>query len=430
MRTVTVAAVQCRSENGRPAENLARAGRFVDEAAERGAALVLCPEFLATGYIYDRSIWDAAEPKDGPTETWLRDLAKRHSIFVGASYLEAEGDDFFNTFTLAAPGGEVAGRVRKMSLPAFEGWFFKPCTRPKIIETSLGKLGVGICNDTQMGVFLRQMFETEPDLILMPHSAPTPRIPIVDRVMDDMVSDNAHRYAVALGVPTVLANKVLGPTSTPVPGIPKLRIPWRFRGFSTVCDANGTVLDKLVDREGVVLGDVTLGGRDARPARPAGESYWAFPPDGVRPRRRLAVADPGSPWAPGVRRKAAAGASGTASELRGGPQCLTRGDGCQVDRAAGATGSCAVGRRAHFRCGAFAAALVLGGRGGRLLAAGRSAGPPTPRSGARCRWPHLRGRHAGLRRLPRGSDDPVPGLGGARRASSRSPAWSAASLCR
>jgi len=279
MRKVTIAAVQCRSENGQPGQNLARAGRFVDEAAGRGAALVLCPEFLATGYIYDRSIWKAAEPKDGATETWLRELAARHSIFVGASYLEADGGDFYNTFTLAAPGGEVAGRVRKMSLPAFEGWFFKPCERPKIIETSLGKLGVGICNDNQMGVFLRQMFDTDPDMILMPHSAPTPRVPIVGRVLDDIVADTARRYAEALGVPTVLANKALGPGSTPVPGIPGVRIPWRFRGFSTVCDANGAVLDKLVDREGVVVGEVTLGGRGTRPVPPPGiESYWAFPP--------------------------------------------------------------------------------------------------------------------------------------------------------
>lgn len=31
--------VECRSENGQPAQNLARAGRFVDQAAERGADL-------------------------------------------------------------------------------------------------------------------------------------------------------------------------------------------------------------------------------------------------------------------------------------------------------------------------------------------------------------------------------------------------------
>jgi predicted amidohydrolase len=122
------------------------------------------------------------------------------------------------------------------------------------------------------------MFEIEPDMILMPHSAPTPRIPIVDRLMDDMVAHNARRYAAALGVPTVLANKVLGPTSTPVPGIPGVRIPWKFRGFSTVCDANGAVLDQLVDREGVVLAEVSLGDAGEPRDRPAADGYWAFPP--------------------------------------------------------------------------------------------------------------------------------------------------------
>src|SRR5262245_43536066 len=117
MRRIVVAAVQCRSDNGAAEANLAHARPLVEEAARRGAELVLCPEFLATGYIYHSSIWDAAEPRGVPTESWLGELARRLGIFVGASYLEADGADFFNTFALCAPGGAVAGRVRKLSLP-------------------------------------------------------------------------------------------------------------------------------------------------------------------------------------------------------------------------------------------------------------------------------------------------------------------------
>ena len=103
MTTLRVAAVQVESRNGEGARNLARAAPWVARAAERGAQLVLCPEFLATGYIYDTSIWRAAERAGGLTERWLGDLARRHAIHVGASYLESDGDDFHNTFALAAP---------------------------------------------------------------------------------------------------------------------------------------------------------------------------------------------------------------------------------------------------------------------------------------------------------------------------------------
>src|SRR5258708_7451192 len=82
-----------------------------------GAELVLCPEFLATGYLYDRPIWNVAEPRGGPTERWLSRMAQQHSLYIGASYLEASSDNFFNTFALMNPHGAVAGRVRKESLP-------------------------------------------------------------------------------------------------------------------------------------------------------------------------------------------------------------------------------------------------------------------------------------------------------------------------
>jgi len=70
-RILKVAAIQPQSRNFDVDGNLQRAQRLVELAAQRGAQLVLCPEFLAAGYIYDRQIWTAAEPPGGPTETWL-----------------------------------------------------------------------------------------------------------------------------------------------------------------------------------------------------------------------------------------------------------------------------------------------------------------------------------------------------------------------
>src|SRR5262245_3157116 len=120
---VRVAAVQVTSRDGEVERNLANAEPFVRDAAARGAELVLCPELLAAGYVYDESLWDAAETRGGPTERWLDRLARELGIVIGASWLEADGDDFFNTFSLFGADG-VLGRVRKASLPFFEGWLF------------------------------------------------------------------------------------------------------------------------------------------------------------------------------------------------------------------------------------------------------------------------------------------------------------------
>ena len=146
-RKLRIARLQVESRNFDLEGNLRRAEALLTSAAERGAELALCPELLAPGYVYYRSLWDMAEPRSGPTELWLARMARQHRMYIGASYLEASGDDFSNTFSLMKPDGTIAGRVRKESLPGFEGWYFKSCPGPKVIETEFGRIGIGICHD-------------------------------------------------------------------------------------------------------------------------------------------------------------------------------------------------------------------------------------------------------------------------------------------
>ena len=118
-KVLTVAAVQMVSENGNVEGNLEHATAFVEEAAEKGASLVVLPEFMPNGYIYDSGMmWDTAEREGGPTSTWMKETSSRLGIWLGAGFLEAEGEDFFLSFLVTAPDGGEAGRVRKQT-PAF-----------------------------------------------------------------------------------------------------------------------------------------------------------------------------------------------------------------------------------------------------------------------------------------------------------------------
>ncbi len=58
-------------------------------------------------------IWDSAETIHGQSVSWLKSLAHQCGVSIGMSFLEVEGTDFFNSFVLATPTGEIAGRVRK-----------------------------------------------------------------------------------------------------------------------------------------------------------------------------------------------------------------------------------------------------------------------------------------------------------------------------
>jgi N-carbamoylputrescine amidase len=95
-------------------KNLARAPAFVEEAAAKGAQLVLLPELMPGGYTLTEEIWNTAEPFDGTTTRWLRQLGRQLGIYVGTSFLETDGEDFFNAFVLATLKGEIAGRVRRI----------------------------------------------------------------------------------------------------------------------------------------------------------------------------------------------------------------------------------------------------------------------------------------------------------------------------
>lgn len=277
-----VAGVQVQSRNLDIEGNLRRAEPLVAAAVHRGAQLVLCPELLAAGYIYHQSIWDAAEPCGGPTEAWLARIARQHRIYIGASYLEANGDDFFNTFTLMTPGGAVAGRVRKESLPGFEGCFFRSCSGPKVIETEFGRVGVGICHDNNTARFMRRVSQDRVDLLLMPHSGPSiamgPLVLVGDHARQ-LLRGLASFYAEAFGVPTVMANKAAGEDSwSPVPWVPLVQLRFHFLGQSTIASAGGNVCDQLNEEEGVVVAEVALDPERKRqpPVLPSG--YWSRPP--------------------------------------------------------------------------------------------------------------------------------------------------------
>lgn len=93
-RKIRVAAIQMNCQPGEIAKNLAHAEIMIARAAEQGAALVLLPELMPSGYMATEEIWNSAETIDGHSVTWLLRTAKRFGIYLGFSFLEAEGEDF------------------------------------------------------------------------------------------------------------------------------------------------------------------------------------------------------------------------------------------------------------------------------------------------------------------------------------------------
>lgn len=279
-RTVRVAAVQMESKNGLIDTNLETATRLVDQAAQKGARIIILLEFMPTGYIFTTAIWDGAEPKEGPTVKWLKEGSKRLGVWLGTSFLEADGEDFFNTFVLTTPEGKEAGRVRKQTPAVFEAYFTKGDAGSHVIHTELGNIGVGICYENQLAYIPQMMYKQSVDLLLMPHSAPTPTPSVLfprkyAEIWNNMLRELAPRYARLLGVPAIMINKC-GPWQTPAPGMPFLPQNSSFPGLSTIADSDGTVKAQLDGEQGVIIADVTLDPSRKTYTQPQCQGRWAM----------------------------------------------------------------------------------------------------------------------------------------------------------
>jgi N-carbamoylputrescine amidase len=95
VRTIRVAALQIESQHGCIEANHNHAVPFIEKASQAGAQLVVLPELFPTGYIPNETLWDVAEPIEGPTATWLKKTSKRLGIYPGAGLVETDGRDFF-----------------------------------------------------------------------------------------------------------------------------------------------------------------------------------------------------------------------------------------------------------------------------------------------------------------------------------------------
>lgn len=261
-RKLRVAAVQMACELSQTQQNLSRATAFVEQAAVAGAELILLPELMPGGYTLTEAIWDTAEPFDGTTTRWLRALAKRLRAYIGTSFVEADGEDFYNTFVLASPEGQIAGRVRKNPPASFEAYFFRAGDDRHWIDTAVGRIGVGICYENALYERYAELQDARIDLYLRPFSGASfqAKFPIRQKdveFLNSALRDGTAETAKVMGIPVVMSNKI-GRLVTRLPaGFPAQDV--EFPGFSAVADSDGVLLSQLPSgREGVAVGDVVM----------------------------------------------------------------------------------------------------------------------------------------------------------------------------
>jgi len=144
---VRLALAQLRVDPGDRASTLARALQRIDDAAQRGADIVLLPEALPLEWMAaeTRALADAIP--DGATCVAFREAAARNGVLVCAGIAERADDAIFNAAVLIDADGQVLLHHRKVNELNIAHDVYARGDRLGVADTRVGRIGVMICAD-------------------------------------------------------------------------------------------------------------------------------------------------------------------------------------------------------------------------------------------------------------------------------------------
>ena len=162
-RRFRAAAVQTLARLGDFDYNIALATKYVEDAVRQGAELVVFPECMDTGYLFDspahcRSL--AETLTDGPFIKALSALARKHSIYIASGITEWDPakEKIFNSGIMFDRKGEIACHYHKQFLATHDqNWFSFGERGCPVVDTDLGRIGLLICFDGRIPEIFRSM---------------------------------------------------------------------------------------------------------------------------------------------------------------------------------------------------------------------------------------------------------------------------------
>ncbi|MBN8499603.1 MAG: N-carbamoylputrescine amidase [Sphingomonadales bacterium] len=176
-QSLSVAALQLPLGSSDEAENIVAVSMLIEEAAARGAQLILPPELFSGPYFCreeDEALFALARPTaDHPSVRAMQALAARLKVAIPTSFFERDGHHYYNTLAMIGPDGEIMGTYRKSHIPDGPGYEEKYYFRPgndgfKVWDVFGARIGVGICWDQWYPEAARVMALLGAEVLLYP----------------------------------------------------------------------------------------------------------------------------------------------------------------------------------------------------------------------------------------------------------------------
>ncbi|SFO83048.1 N-carbamoylputrescine amidase [Qipengyuania nanhaisediminis] len=181
MRQLTVAVLQLALARKDESENVAAVAALVEEAAGKGAQVILPPELFAGEYFCreeDEALFARARPTaEHPSVLAMQEMAAKLKVAIPTSYFERDGHHYYNTLAMIGPDGAIMGTYRKSHIPDGPGYEEKYYFRPgndgfKVWDVPCiggsARIGVGICWDQWYPECARVMALKGAEVLLYP----------------------------------------------------------------------------------------------------------------------------------------------------------------------------------------------------------------------------------------------------------------------
>ncbi|MEL7446670.1 MAG: N-carbamoylputrescine amidase [Pseudomonadota bacterium] len=259
MSKLTVAALQLALGSADETENIEAVAALVEQAAGKGAQLILPPELFSGPYFCreeDEALFALARPTaEHPSVGAMQELAAQLKVAIPTSFFERDGHHYYNTLAMIGPDGSIMGTYRKSHIPDGPGYEEKFYFRPgnggfKVWDVFGAKVGVGICWDQWYPEAARVMALMGAEVLLYPTAIGS------EPYDHDLDTSRMWRramigHAVSNCMPIVASNRIgaEGPADASQ----------RFYGHSFIADEWGDMVESFgAEESGVLVSELDL----------------------------------------------------------------------------------------------------------------------------------------------------------------------------
>jgi predicted amidohydrolase len=160
-----------------------RSDRYVlaeDMLRDVEADLIVLPEIWVTGYFNFERYEAEAEPLDGETSAFVRELATSRGAYVaGGSFVERDSSGrLFNTTFLTDPAGNRLLTYRKIHVFGYrslESKLLSPGESLEVAATDIGTVGMSTCYDLRFPELYRTLVDRGAEVLIVPAAWPMAR---------------------------------------------------------------------------------------------------------------------------------------------------------------------------------------------------------------------------------------------------------------